>query len=162
MHAQTKLLPPSSYGPHPDLQPAPPSLLSALEEYINQISDEAEHIPVSGQPDYNRDVGAFAGLSGLSSLGGQRSPAACPSSRQPHSWWGSGGSFALSAKQLDQVLLKIEKLERSVQAGLPPRCAHRAPPPPPDLQRRPTPRMAVAQSSSPRPGAIRKSVKRRW
>jgi len=97
MHSTAQKLPVGiSAGPYPDLQPAPPSLLSALEEYINQISGDTQQIPVSS-PQSNRDVGAFSGLSGLSSTG--------------------GGSFALSSKQLDQVLTKIEKLERAVKEG---------------------------------------------
>jgi len=97
MHQQTKQLGQSTAGPSPIIQPAPPSLLSALEEYINQISEDGEKIQVTSNDEYNREKGAFAGMSGLGSLG--------------------GGSFALSSKQLDQVLVKIEKMERAVREG---------------------------------------------
>lgn len=97
MHLKTQQLGQAATGPYPTIQPAPPSLLSALEEYINQISADGQKIEVTADTAYDRDAGAFAGMSGLGSLG--------------------GGSFALSAKQLDQVLIKIEKMERAVRDG---------------------------------------------
>jgi len=95
MHSTAKQLPPTITGPYPDVQPAPPSLLSALEEYINQISGDDQQIAVT-QANEDESYG-FGGLSNTAGPG--------------------RGSFALNSKQLDQVLVKIEKLERAVSEG---------------------------------------------
>jgi len=80
-HNHARALPRSISGPYPELQPAPASLLAALEQYRDQLINGDSSAATLSMND--------AGLP-------------------------NDGSFALSTRQLDVVLTKVDKLERIV------------------------------------------------